>query len=326
MQSMRTARGRVKKIKLSRTKKAKATLPAPPAADGRSNWDKLQARLAPPKNGGSAGNKASASDVDGPKKKNKETTARAPAPVGDSDDLTAVVAVDCEMVGVGPRRESALAQVVVVNNHGRIVYSSYCRPKQRVTDYRTRVSGVTPAHLADAPPTSEVRARVAELLRGRIVVGHAVHHDFAALGVPHPPRDVRDTATYPPLMSRHGGAGAEGEEREGRLRPRALRHLSAEFLGVEIQTGRHDPVDDARREGQAWAAVGRAASLCRLSSRLPVIAPLLRTLPPPPQRRPPPVSRPSEGMGGRDPGRDPATRRGSCAGLLRRWAQGAFGD
>lgn len=49
---------------------------------------------------------------------------------------------------------------------------------------------------------------------------------------------IRDTATYPPLMR---------APRPGRRpKPRALRHLAKEELGLDIQSGEHTPVDDAR--------------------------------------------------------------------------------
>jgi RNA exonuclease 4 len=56
------------------------------------------------------------------------------------------VALDCEMVGVGPEpnRDSALARVSLVNFHGHQVYDSYVQiPRNiEVTDYRTHVSGI----------------------------------------------------------------------------------------------------------------------------------------------------------------------------------------
>ena len=47
--------------------------------------------------------------------------------------------------------------------------------------------------------------------------------------VSHPRRDMRDTGAYPPLMKAQGMTG--------KLKPRALRHLAAEHLGLEIQVG-----------------------------------------------------------------------------------------
>lgn len=47
------------------------------------------------------------------------------------------------MVGVGPEgSESVLARVSIVNFHGAVVLDRFVRPREKVTDYRTWVSGV----------------------------------------------------------------------------------------------------------------------------------------------------------------------------------------
>ena len=67
------------------------------------------------------------------------------------EQLTAVLALDCEMVGVGASgTRSALAQVVICNAHEQIVYSTFVKPVDRVTDFRTHVSGVRSAHLTQS--------------------------------------------------------------------------------------------------------------------------------------------------------------------------------
>lgn len=59
--------------------------------------------------------------------------------------LTRAVAMDCEMVGVGPGgEESILARVSIVNYFGKCVYDKYVKPTEKVTDYRTAVSGIRP--------------------------------------------------------------------------------------------------------------------------------------------------------------------------------------
>jgi hypothetical protein len=63
-------------------------------------------------------------------------------------------------------------------------------------------------------------------------------HSLQALLLSHPRRMIRDTARFPPLMR----ATAPGRK----PRPRALRHLAREHLGLDIQDGEHSPVDDAR--------------------------------------------------------------------------------
>ncbi|KAI2575737.1 ISG20 isoform 5, partial [Pan troglodytes] len=68
-----------------------------------------------------------------------------------------VVAMDCEMVGLGPHRESGLARCSLVNVHGAVLYDKFIRPEGEITDYRTRVSGVTPQHMVGATPFAVAR-------------------------------------------------------------------------------------------------------------------------------------------------------------------------
>ncbi|KVI01625.1 hypothetical protein Ccrd_020100 [Cynara cardunculus var. scolymus] len=77
-----------------------------------------------------------------------------------------------------------------------------------------------------------VQKEVAELLKGKILVGHALRNDLKALLLSHPKKDIRDTAEYQPFL------------KEGRSK--ALRHLAAEVLSVKIQSGEHCPIEDAR--------------------------------------------------------------------------------
>ncbi len=59
--------------------------------------------------------------------------------------MTKAVAMDCEMVGVGPDgEESILARCSMVNQFGKCIYDKFVRPTERVTDYRTEVSGIRP--------------------------------------------------------------------------------------------------------------------------------------------------------------------------------------
>lgn len=60
------------------------------------------------------------------------------------------VAIDCEMVGVGPGGvESALARISLVNFNGAVLMDAYVKPQEKVTDYRTFVSGIEPHHLEE---------------------------------------------------------------------------------------------------------------------------------------------------------------------------------
>jgi hypothetical protein len=81
-------------------------------------------------------------------------------------ELTKWLALDCEMVGVGPRgSKSALAQVAIVNDRELPVYVCYVKPPEFVTDYRTRFSGVRPFHMKHALPFDQVQKEVRRFLR-----------------------------------------------------------------------------------------------------------------------------------------------------------------
>jgi RNA exonuclease 4 len=119
--------------------------------------------------------------------------------------ITKYVALDCEMVGVGPEgEESMLARVLIVNAYGNVIYDKFVAARETVTDYRTHVSGIRPEDLLGgliffhsqsfqqfsyneiflwlfiflAPTFEEVQKDVAQLIKGRIVVGHALENDF----------------------------------------------------------------------------------------------------------------------------------------------------
>ncbi|CAM1511060.1 Fc.00g085730.m01.CDS01 [Cosmosporella sp. VM-42] len=145
------------------------------------------------------------------------------------------VGVDCEMVGVGPGGyESVLARVSLVDFHGKQVYDSYVKPRERVTNWRTAVSGISQKSMRFARDFEEVQNEVAKILEGRILIGHDLKHDLEALILSHPARDIRDTAKFP------------GFRKYGNGRKPALRLLAQQILGVEIQDGAHSSIEDAR--------------------------------------------------------------------------------
>lgn len=153
-----------------------------------------------------------------------------------SVEIGKYVAIDCEMVGVGPNpdKESALARVSIVNWNGDQVYDSFVRPKEKVTDWRTHVSGIAPKHMIDARSFEEVQKDVVQILEDTVLVGHSIRNDLEALMLSHPKRDIRDTSKYPPYRKIAGGGS-----------PR-LKLLASELLGLKIQEGAHSSVEDAR--------------------------------------------------------------------------------
>eukprot|EP00123_Amoebidium_parasiticum_P021938 comp76462_c0_seq1/m.48256 comp76462_c0_seq1/g.48256 ORF comp76462_c0_seq1/g.48256 comp76462_c0_seq1/m.48256 type:complete len:415 (-) comp76462_c0_seq1:13-1257(-) len=154
---------------------------------------------------------------------------------GSFNGRTKHLALDCEMVGVGPEGDtSVLARVAVVNAFGVCLLDMYVKPKERVTDYRTHVSGILPEHLEDAEEFESVQKEVYKLTDGCVLVGHALQHDLKALLLAHPRKMIRDTSTYPPFRQLAKGSTP------------SLRKLAKELLGITIQEGEHTPVEDAQ--------------------------------------------------------------------------------
>ena len=120
--------------------------------------------------------------------------------------VTKILGMDCEMVGVGEDgSDSILARVSIVNHFGNCLYDKFVAPREKVTDYRTQVSGVREEDLADAPNFKTVQAEVAELIKGRTLVGHAIHHDLKVLFLDHPKKMIRDTSNYKRFRTAFGG-------------------------------------------------------------------------------------------------------------------------
>jgi RNA exonuclease 4 len=155
------------------------------------------------------------------------------------DDQTRYVALDCEMVGTGANgKSSVLARACVVDFHGTILYDSFVKVAERVTDFRTEFSGVRPANLKgrEATTFAECAAEIAGLLKGRVLVGHALRNDLSVLMLSHPRQAIRDTATYRPFM----------RFAHGKFKPRKLKDLAREHIRMDIQGGEHTPDEDAR--------------------------------------------------------------------------------
>ncbi|KDQ20682.1 hypothetical protein BOTBODRAFT_100412 [Botryobasidium botryosum FD-172 SS1] len=112
------------------------------------------------------------------------------------------VALSCQCVGVGSGGSvSMLARVSLVDYRGTVVFDKYVRPTTTIVNYRTSSTGLKEARLIaeDAILFQEAQARVAELLRNKIIVGHSLWTDFQVLGITHPASDTRDVALFLPF-------------------------------------------------------------------------------------------------------------------------------
>ncbi|XP_052068035.1 uncharacterized protein LOC127707498 [Mytilus californianus] len=142
-------------------------------------------------------------------------------------------AIDCEMC-VTTAKKYELTRVSVVNENLEVVYDSFVKPYNPITDYVTRYSGVTKAIL------DPVKTRLKTVQRflhktlpvDAIVCGQSLKGDLAALRLFHP--YVIDTSVIYNLSGH-------------RSQKTSLRRLAAHFLGKDIQSSEegHSSVEDA---------------------------------------------------------------------------------
>ena len=151
-------------------------------------------------------------------------------------DKNKFVAMDCEMVGVANNTKSALARVSIVDYYGNVILDKYVKPLEHVSDYRTWVSGIYPHHLSNAANFYKIRNQVSNLLKGKIVIGHALTNDWKALGLMHPESMIRDTSKFEAFK----------KYAKGKNNTPGLKTLAKTLLNIDIQSGSHDSVDDAR--------------------------------------------------------------------------------
>lgn len=180
----------------------------------------------------------------GPRKDVQQNSTQAPSEnkcSGASQKLPSkMVAIDCEMVGTGPKGHvSSLARCSIVSYSGDVLYDEYILPPCRIVDYRTRWSGIRKQHMVNATPFKIARSQILKILTGKIVVGHAIHNDFKAIQYFHPKSLTRDTS-HIPLLNRKAGCPENATM--------SLKHLTQKLLNRDIQVGKsgHSSVEDAQ--------------------------------------------------------------------------------
>nr|KAF6396863.1 interferon stimulated exonuclease protein 20 like 2 [Rousettus aegyptiacus] len=160
-----------------------------------------------------------------------------------------MVAIDCEMVGTGPKGHvSSLARCSIVNYDGDVLYDEYILPPCHIVDYRTRWSGIRKQHMVNATPFKIARNQILKILAGKVVVGHAVHNDFKALQYCHPKALTRDTS-HIPLLNRKADCPENATV--------SLKRLTKKLLNRDIQVGKsgHSSVEDAQATMELYKLV-----------------------------------------------------------------------
>ena len=147
------------------------------------------------------------------------------------------VALDCEMVGVGKEKSSALARCSVVSYEGDVLYDAYVKPDKPITDYRTQWSGIRPKHMDNAISFRSARKKVKRLVKNRVLIGHALQFDLKVLKLKHYSDLIRDTSKHIPLRALAGFP---------RNSTPSLKRLTKQLLKWDIQVNEHCSVEDAR--------------------------------------------------------------------------------
>jgi len=151
-------------------------------------------------------------------------------------ETSPMFSIDCEMVQTA-KCVHELAKICVMDSDFKVLFTSYVKPDQPVTNYLTKFSGITPQILSGIRTTlKDVQERLKEILPpDAILVGHSLNSDLNALKMFHP--YVIDTSVIYCLT-------------HSRLRKSKLKDLAKIFLGKDIQTDDaehgHDPEEDAR--------------------------------------------------------------------------------
>ncbi|KAF9244623.1 ribonuclease H-like domain-containing protein [Melanogaster broomeanus] len=150
-----------------------------------------------------------------------------------------ILALSCSNVGVGPGGTTAmLARVSIVDFKGNVILDTFVAPTMQVTDFRTATTGIEASHLlaSDPPLFDRVQQHVAELIKGKVIVGHSLWHDLSVLGIPHPAVTTRDVALYQPFRN----ALRSPNQVIG------LQTLMWHLMGRRCQDGHIHPVENAR--------------------------------------------------------------------------------
>jgi len=167
---------------------------------------------------------------------------------GEVTENSPMVGLDCEMCQTtkGPQ----LTYVALIREDHEVIYKSYVKTKDPVTNYLTQFSGVYSHDLSTLTTSlADVQKAIREIIpKDCILVGHSLNHDLIALQMIHP--YVIDTSVCYNLR----GRGAKSK----------LKLLTSIFLNQEIQTSDvegHCPEEDARASlelAQAKLQNGRA--------------------------------------------------------------------
>lgn len=144
---------------------------------------------------------------------------------------TPIIAIDCEMVLCADTQKH-LARISIVNYNRVVLLDEFVKPELPVKNYLSHITNIDAFKLNHAKSYEEIKPKVESILQGKIIVGHTIENDLGLLGIDIPLKNVRDISVFNFFMN-------------GKYR-KSLKELTEEHLGIQIQTGIHSSVEDAR--------------------------------------------------------------------------------
>lgn len=136
-----------------------------------------------------------------------------------------VFAVDCEFCDAASGK--VLTRVSIVNFQNEVIYDSFVKPDEEITNYQTRYSGITENTLREVTTTIDfVQKKLLSIISSTdILIGHSLESDLNVLHLRHP-RVIDSALTY--------------EHHKGFPQKPGLRWLADQYLGRSIQNGEKD--------------------------------------------------------------------------------------
>lgn len=149
--------------------------------------------------------------------------------------ITPIVAIDCEMVLTKARNDfkqkHELARLSIVNYNGHILFDEFIKPKNKVINYLTWVSGVTREKVENSKYYEFHHDKIMDILRDKIIIGHTLKSDYEALNYFPNPKKNRDLKTFK-IFQENGN------------KILSLKKMAMAFLNIDIQKAEHSSVTD----------------------------------------------------------------------------------